>query len=124
MDLVQVPERLALARSRAAGESADANEAILRRSLAVGGLAFQAENLERLRERGVRVKAMVAEDDQLLDWPVQRLLLEALGIPAPESRPKAGARLSDPSGLFEAVFVAGDHYLPMKDPVAVSGLMK
>ncbi|MBI2386832.1 MAG: hypothetical protein HYV14_12615 [Elusimicrobia bacterium] len=104
------------ARAREDARHPDWNEAILRRSLAVGRLDFTPADAQRLRARGVRLLVVVADQDQLLTWPVRRLLLEALGIPSPAAEPPAGAELSDPSGLFVARIVSGDHYLPVKDP--------
>lgn len=105
---------------RALGASSAANpdwhEAILRRSLAVGRLDFSPEDAARLRDRGVRVLVIMADEDQLLTWPVRRILLDSLAIPSPAGAPPAGTELSDASGLFAAKIVSGDHYLPVKDP--------
>lgn len=92
------------------------HEAILRRSLAVGQLDFAPADAARLRARGIRVLVIMADEDQLLTWPVRRILLDALKIASPTDAPPAGTELRDESGLFVAKVVPGDHYLPVKDP--------
>lgn len=98
-------------------------EGILRRAVAVASLDFAAEDAARLRALGVGVLAVLAADDQLLDWPVSRLLLKNLGLDAPRTRPSPGTRIEDPGAPIAAVIVDGDHYLPVKDPAAVSRVL-
>jgi hypothetical protein len=111
------------ARSTQSARDPDWNEAIFRRSHAVSQLDFTPEDAATLRALGVHVRAVVARNDQLLAWHVSQLLLTALGIKSPLLAPPAGTVLRDASGLFEAVIVDGDHYMPVKDPEGLAAAL-
>ncbi|MDE2492030.1 MAG: hypothetical protein KGM24_14375, partial [Elusimicrobia bacterium] len=99
-------------------------EALARRSADAFRLEFTRRDVTRLRRLGVRVETILAAQDQLLNWESEKLLLDLLGIPAPATKPAPGTVLSDPSGLFTARVVDGDHYFPLKKSAELSRLLE
>jgi hypothetical protein len=98
-------------------------EALALRSADAFRLEFTKRDVARLRRLGVRVDAVFAHGDQLLNWESEKLLLDLLGIPAPDQKPAAGTVLKDPTGRFTARVVDGDHYFPVKKSAELARLL-
>lgn len=98
-------------------------EALVRRFNDGALLQAKAADVKRLLALGIRAEVVVSHDDQIIPWSVSRMFLEFLGIKAPKTLPVPGTTLKDASGQVRVRIVAGDHYVPLKDPAAIDQLI-
>jgi len=99
-------------------------EALLRRANDTSKLEFRKSDVALLRRLGVRIDVVHSHDDQLIPWVSAKLLLDLMGIAAPEAAPPADTVLRSPDGLFRLFVVDGDHYFPLKQPAAMGELLR
>jgi hypothetical protein len=91
-------------------------EAFLRRANDTSLLDFTKEDVQRIRDYGIRVEIIHSADDQLIPWISAKLCFELFGFKVPEKAPKAGREFVDESGLFRVRVVDSDHYYPLRSP--------
>ncbi len=120
---VEETRRAAVRRLEANAHDDGWQEALVRRVNDGALLEAQPADISRLAALGVRISVVVSAEDQIIPWSVSKLFLEHLGVAAPETAPPAGTVLESRDGVVRAVVVAGDHYVPLKDPGAVDRLL-
>jgi hypothetical protein len=91
-------------------------EAFLRRANATSLLDFTKEDVQRIRDAGIRLEIIHAAKDQLIPWVSAKLAFELFGFKVPEKAPKAGREFRDESGMFHLKVVDSDHYYPLREP--------
>lgn len=91
-------------------------EAFLRRANATSLLDFTKEDVQRIRDAGIRLEIIHAAQDQLIPWVSAKLAFELFGFKVPEKAPKAGREFRDESGMFHLKVVDSDHYYPLREP--------
>lgn len=120
---VEAVRRQAVDRLERNAHDAGWQEALVRRVNDGALLEAKPADVARLAALGVQVEVVVSHDDQIIPWSVSKVFLEHLGVAAPESAPPAGSVLRSPNGSVRARIVAGDHYVPLKDPGAVDRII-
>ena len=91
-------------------------EAFLRRADATSMLDFTKEDVQRIRDYGIRLEIIHAAQDQLIPWVSAKLAFELFGFKVPEKAPAAGREFRDQSGMFHLKVVDSDHYYPLREP--------
>ncbi|MBI5240129.1 MAG: hypothetical protein HY926_06630 [Elusimicrobia bacterium] len=91
-------------------------EAFLRRANATSLLDFTKEDVQRIRDYGIRMEIIHAAQDQLIPWVSAKLAFELFGFKVPDKAPKAGREFRDQSGMFHLKVVDSDHYYPLREP--------
>ncbi|MBI4669079.1 MAG: hypothetical protein HY747_07810 [Elusimicrobia bacterium] len=92
------------------------HEGMMRRANDTSLFDFTSKEVEKLRQMGVKIDVIHSHGDKLVTWASAKLLLDFLGIRAPDKVPAAGTTLKDESGNWRAIIVDGDHYYPLKEP--------
>ncbi|MDD5628066.1 MAG: hypothetical protein PHU21_03310 [Elusimicrobia bacterium] len=91
-------------------------EAFLRRANATSLLDFTKEDVQRIRDYGIRLEIIHAAKDQLIPWVSAKLAFELFGFKVPKNAPKPGREFRDQSGMFHLKVVDSDHYYPLREP--------
>lgn len=91
-------------------------EAFLRRADATSMLDFTKEDVQRIRDYGIRLEIIHAAKDQLIPWVSAKLAFELFGFKVPKDAPKPGREFRDGSGMFHLKVVDSDHYYPLREP--------
>ncbi|MEK7858516.1 MAG: hypothetical protein AAB320_05165 [Elusimicrobiota bacterium] len=113
----------AVARLERNAHDAGWQEALVRRVNDGALLEAQAGDVARMAELGIRSEVVVSHDDQIIPWSVSKVFLAHLGVAAPDAVPPAGTVLRSRDGLVTVRIVAGDHYVPLKSPALIDGLI-
>ncbi|MCX5787755.1 MAG: hypothetical protein NTX64_04485 [Elusimicrobia bacterium] len=112
-----------LAQIEAAWRQEEWQKASLWRTVDMHALEFSPHDVERMRALGVRLDIVVANQDQVLPWAIQRDLLARVGIDTPEWVPAPGTILTDRSGMVRARIVDSDHYFPLRKPAELASIL-
>ncbi|MFA6030179.1 MAG: hypothetical protein WC969_10015 [Elusimicrobiota bacterium] len=91
-------------------------KASLLRTVDMHALEFTPQDVQRLRALGIRLDVIIAKDDQVLPWALQRDLLARFGIETPKETPPPGTVYADREGTVRAQVVDSDHYFPLREP--------
>ncbi|MFA5162439.1 MAG: hypothetical protein WC421_09350 [Elusimicrobiales bacterium] len=111
------PVRASLLRTvRQNAVNPDWREALLRRSYNTSHANFDGNDMELLKNSGIRTVWVATTKDQLLPWASTKFLMQHLGMDAPKETPEAGSSFKNSEGTAEMRIFDGDHYFPLKHP--------